>query len=649
MHVFIADGILRIVVTDVEERCVVEIDRNVLLTGDTPSEAEFEVREPADVAEELLVLQFPAECQGGEGAPAVVLVEAGRTVPAHREGGEVAVVEGVVHTSEVGKQGVAGSISRGGASFRIFFYFQIGVPAATFTKSVVVEVLCFRTSHDIHVVFAEEVLILRVDVALEVVFVLSIAPSASKVVVGSGIGRDFSSFVTFTVVSANVGVDVEVFKTVNLVVQFQVTNQRGALGVVILQFQHGERVGSVLGVGLSRPRGVAEGGTVRHVLIVASGELAVGIAFFKIDGLRRVHGQGCANGTLVSIAVLRCHVLGIEVHAEVVVEEGRREIDGGSETFKAAGLERTFIVGVAEADAIGQEAQAAVDGEIVVVADGSLVDFVLPVGVGSAKRQGGCAAEAFLHHLTEFVAAEDVKLLGKRSDADTTVVGDLRTAVLAAFLGGDDDDTVGSARTVDGSGGSILQDGEAGDVFRIDHCQGVGKTLHAFVVHGETVDDDERVVGGVERRTTADADGSVGTRRTTRGGDIDTGNLTNEHVLRIGRDALGHFVGFDGGHRTGGVCLLHFGVADHHRLVEGGVVFKCDDNGAVGFHVGHFVADVAHANHRAGLHVEAEVTVHVGLCGCLRAGHGDSGKHHGLTGFVLHMSLHLQGLSRGAE
>ena len=419
--------------------------------------------------------------------------------------------------------------------------------------------------------------------------------------------------------------------------------------MVVFQFEHGERVGGVFGVGLSRPVGIAEGGTVRHVLIVTAGELAVGVAFFEIDGLRWVHGQGSAHSTHVGIAVLRSHVFGIEVHAEVVVEEGRREIDGGGETFKCAGLERTFLVGVAKADAIGQEAQAAVDGEVMVVADGGLEDFVLPVGVGSAEGQGGFAAEAVLHVLTELVAAKNVKFLRHGSDADATVVGDLRAAVLATFLGGDDDDTVGGTRTVDGSGGGILQHGEAGDVFRIDHCQGVGKTLHAFVVHGETVDDDERVVGGVERRTTADADGSVGTRRTTRGGDIDTGNLTNEHVLRIGRDALGHFVGFDGGHRTGGVCLLHFGVADHHRLVEGGVVFKGDDNGAVGFHVGHFVADVAHANHRAGLHVEAEVTVHVGLCGCLRAGHGDSGKHHGLTGFVLHMSLHLQGLSRGAE
>ena len=62
---------------------------------------------------------------------------------------------------------------------------------------------------------------------------------------------------------------------------------------------------------------------------------------------------------------------------------------------------------------------------------------------------------------------------------------------LVALLGGDYDNAVGCARTVDGGGGGVLEDGEALDVVRVDGRQGVAGAAHAVIADGKAVHDDE--------------------------------------------------------------------------------------------------------------------------------------------------------------
>ena len=130
-------------------------------------------------------------------------------------------------------------------------------------------------------------------------------------------------------------------------------------------------------------------------------------------------------------------------------------------------------------------------------ADGCAEDLVLPVGVGIAKLRGVKALNA-VHKVPVFRSVQCIILLGDSRDGHVAVVGYARCAALLTLLGGDDDHTVRSAATVDGCSRGILQHGEGLDVVRVDHSQDVRHTCGGVAVDGQTVDDIERVVGGVQ-------------------------------------------------------------------------------------------------------------------------------------------------------
>ena len=131
------------------------------------------------------------------------------------------------------------------------------------------------------------------------------------------------------------------------------------------------------------------------------------------------------------------------------------------------------------------------------------VDLVLPVGVGFAQ---GCqslflAGIAFINlgnKVAVLVSVHDLNALFLLAPGHTTVVGNARTLSAAAFLGGDDDDTVRTTATIDGGCRGVLEDVEALDVLGVDDGQTIGETFHTLVVHGHTVDHDQRVVAGVQ-------------------------------------------------------------------------------------------------------------------------------------------------------
>ena len=68
---------------------------------------------------------------------------------------------------------------------------------------------------------------------------------------------------------------------------------------------------------------------------------------------------------------------------------------------------------------------------------------------------------------------------------------------LLSFLCGDEDDAIGATATIDSGGGGILEHGDVLDV---------GSGDVADVVHGETVDDEQRVVALRDGATAAHAD-----------------------------------------------------------------------------------------------------------------------------------------------
>ena len=216
------------------------------------------------------------------------------------------------------------------------------------------------------------------------------------------------------------------------------------------------------------------------------------------------------------------------------------------------------------------------------MADGGAVDLALPVGIGRSESIDRIIVHTGIQvgdKLAELVAGHHVDRLLAHAGRYGTVVGDLGSLVGTALLGSDDDDTVGSAGTVDGGCGSVLQDVEALDIGRIDHGEEVGQTLDTVVVHCKTVDDDERIIGSVQGRTSTDTDGGAATRSTASTGNADAGDLTGQHILGVNDNTLVHGVRFEGGHRAGEVALLDGTVADDHDLVEELAVLLEGDGG----------------------------------------------------------------------
>ena len=285
-----------------------------------------------------------------------------------------------------------------------------------------------------------------------------------------------------------------------------------------------------------------------------------------------------------------------------------------------------------------------------VAADGSTEDFFLPVGILHAQQAGGGRVYAIVagDELAELVASEHVELVALHRVAHVAVVAHLRSLTHAALLRGDDDDTVRTATTIDGRCRGVFQHRERLDIVGVHHRQRVGCTLHALSVHGQSVDHNQRVVRGFQRRATADADGGAAARGTTVAGHRHTCHLTREHVLGAGDETVVLLVGLDGRHTTGEVVLLgHTITDDHHVFQHLRVVLErhhhigCRADGC------RLIAHVGHAERLAlaGLHLE--VSVEVAHHACLRADHTDGSSDDGFASGIFHMAFHSYQLSKG--
>ena len=277
------------------------------------------------------------------------------------------------------------------------------------------------------------------------------------------------------------------------------------------------------------------------------------------------------------------------------------------------------------------------------MADGRLIDQVLPVGVCRTQGTVGVAVLAPLaaDEVAESGCVEHVDCLLLPAERHATVVRYLDVARVA-LLCRDDDDTIGTAATIDGGGRSVFQHVEGLDVLRVDDREDVGHTLHAIVVDRHVVDDDQRIVAGVEGRAATDADVGLGARRTTLACDSHTGHLTYEQVLGVDHNTLVLAVWFQGGDRSSQVLLLDHAVADDDHLVErlGRVILHGDDHVVLRRHLLLLVADVGDGQGLSGLHAEREVTVQVGHGTIARSVDQHARADNRLAGSIFHGAFH---------
>ena len=107
-------------------------------------------------------------------------------------------------------------------------------------------------------------------------------------------------------------------------------------------------------------------------------------------------------------------------------------------------------------------------------------------------------------------------------------------AALGTLLGGDEDNTVGSAVTVQGGGSGILQDGHRLDIGRVQ----VGDTA----AERNTVDHIQRAGGTVHGTVTTDHDGRAGTRIAIGAVHLDTGYRAFEGAGDGGGGTVGNLI-----------------------------------------------------------------------------------------------------------
>ena len=123
-------------------------------------------------------------------------------------------------------------------------------------------------------------------------------------------------------------------------------------------------------------------------------------------------------------------------------------------------------------------------------------NLLLPIGRGLTKQTISLLANDARHILLQLRGRHHIEHRVVVTHAHATRIRYLNLA--RALLGGDDNHTIRSTRTIDSRSRSVLQDGERCDIVGIDHRQAVTDTYTCTLGDGHTIDDDKRVVVGRE-------------------------------------------------------------------------------------------------------------------------------------------------------
>ena len=168
-------------------------------------------------------------------------------------------------------------------------------------------------------------------------------------------------------------------------------------------------------------------------------------------------------------------------------------------------------------------------------------------------------------HLDVLVSVHHVDLAGHESHAELAVIGNGPVTSLTG-LGGDEDDAVRTLGSIDCRGGGILQNGDGFDVGGVYHVAG---NPDRSVYHVE------RVVAGVDRTITADAETGASAGTSREGGNLYAGHLSC-HVLEDieARGPFGQGLSVNLGDGGSQVLADHGTVTDDHGLVQHVHVFR---------------------------------------------------------------------------
>ena len=298
--------------------------------------------------------------------------------------------------------------------------------------------------------------------------------------------------------------------------------------------------------------------------------------------------------------------LGGAAHLEPVVHIGFG-VDGGGETLQVVDGDHALLVGPADRGIDLAFLAAAREAQLVVLGDTGAEEDVFPIlidilafvlgrvvgghlvvyiGLDAAVALPGRRVVLGVvgpgHPVQRFgfgIVRQRVVVIGEvgETGAGLEVGGQLPGL---AFLGGDQDHTVGGAGTVEGSRGGVLQDGDGLDIARVEEVHRAGGDVSGGIVTTGgryAVDDVERLVAGIEGAETTDGDVGLGTGLAGVGGYLYARRLAGEDLFKTyDRCILDGFL-LDHGCRAGIGTLLDCTVSHDHRLFQGFPVGGEDD------------------------------------------------------------------------
>ena len=223
---------------------------------------------------------------------------------------------------------------------------------------------------------------------------------------------------------------------------------------------------------------------------------------------------------------------------------------------------------------------------------------------------GTCVVNRAVEVLGKGIGVQHVGDIGRTGPTQVVGVRNARLALLT-FLGGYQNDTERSTRTVDGSRSGIHQYGDVVDVLRIQLVDVTGHTVNQH--EGRCA----RTCSQVTRTT--DIKRRIGVQLTTgiRHTDIQTGNNTLQGLTYGGYRTGFQFLIVHRSHGTGQVYFLLCTETYYHHFVEHLVVFfQLDGIGSlrrIDFHFHIFISDVRNGQDAVRRHVlHVEHTVQVG-------------------------------------
>ena len=186
-----------------------------------------------------------------------------------------------------------------------------------------------------------------------------------------------SVLLTVSPVTREVHVQTQILKTMNLVVNLNITHIIIRVSLIRSLIQQSYRVGCGITVLGYRPVWIIQSSS-----IVSPSEVAIEqvIATCK-DWMSRIHTVCSTNSTSVCITSLGIHELTINIKGKVIIQEAWIQIQAGSVTLIVGSFQCTILVGVTQRKTIRNMLETTSHSYVVVSADGCTEDFLVPVCV----------------------------------------------------------------------------------------------------------------------------------------------------------------------------------------------------------------------------------------------------------------------------